>query len=194
METAEQIKKYINLTVGKNITELKDVESLKILEAEWISKILALNETQDVLDYGAGFGFITNAIANKVNFVHTYDVDQNWITLCENNCIKHSNIKHHGPSIESLHDIKVNTILLKDVVENFTFDHFVKTFDMFDTIAKPNCKIFFNFYNQEFYNKDNNDKSHFTIEQIQQIANNINYKIVLLEKNKLYSFVLLKKQ
>ncbi len=194
METAEQIKKYINLTVGKNITELKDVESLKILEAEWISKILALNETIDVLDYGAGFGFITNAIANKVNFVHTYDVDQNWIKLCENNCHTHNNIKHHGPSIESLHDIKVNTILLKDVVENFTFDHFVQTFNMFDTIAKPNCKIFFNFYNQEFYNKDNNDKSHFTIEQIQQIANNINYKIVLLEKNKLYSFVLLKKQ
>ena len=194
METAEQIKKYINLTVGKNITELKDVESLKILEAEWISKILALNETIDVLDYGAGFGFITNAIANKVNFVHTYDVDQNWINLCENNCHTHNNIKHHGPSIESLHDIKVNTILLKDVVENFTFDHFVQTFNMFDTIAKPNCKIFFNFYNQEFYNEDNNDKSHFTIEQIQQIANNINYKIVLLEKNKLYSFVLLKKQ
>lgn len=194
METAEQIKKYINLTVGKNFTELKDVESLKILEAEWISKILALNETIDVLDYGAGFGFITNAIANKVNFVHTYDVDQNWIKLCEKNCHTHNNIKHHGPSIESLHDLKVNTILLKDVVENFTFDHFVKTFNMFDAIAKPNCKIFFNFYNQEFYNKDNNDKSHFTIEQIQQIANNINYKIVLLEKNKLYSFVLLKKQ
>ena len=194
METAEQIKKYINLTVGKNFTELKDVESLKILEAEWISKILALNETHDVLDYGAGFGFITNAIANKVNFVHTYDVDQNWIKLCEKNCHTHNNIKHHGPNIESLHDLKVNTILLKDVVENFTFDHFVKTFNMFDSIAKPNCKIFFNFYNQEFYNKDNNDKSHFTIEQIQQIANNINYKIVLLEKNKLYSFVLLKKQ
>ena len=194
METAEQIKKYINLTVGKNFTELKDVESLKILEAEWISKILALNETIDVLDYGAGFGFITNAIANKVNFVHTYDVDQNWIKLCEKNCHTHNNIKHHGPNIGSLHDLKVNTILLKDVVENFTFDHFVKTFNMFDAIAKPNCKIFFNFYNQEFYNKDNNDKSHFTIEQIQQIANNINYKIVLLEKNKLYSFVLLKKQ
>ena len=194
METAEQIKKYINLTVGKNITELKDVESLKILEAEWISKILALNETIDVLDYGAGFGFITNAIANKVNFVHTYDVDQNWIKLCEKNCHTHNNIKHHGPNIGSLHDLKVNTILLKDVVENFTFDHFVKTFNMFDSIAKPNCKIVFNCYNQEFYNDNNNDKSHFTIEQIQQIANNINYKIVLLEKNKLYSFVLLKKQ
>ena len=64
----------------------------------------------------------------------------------------------------------------------------------YDSISSPKARIFFNFYNKDY--RDNNkyiNQTHYTIKQIENIANYIKFKILLLEKDKLISFVLLKR-
>ena len=159
---SSKVRKYIKVTIGNRfLTSRRDpLHSLKmhkIKEAKWISKFLNLNEQNEILDYGAGFGFISNAIAKQVKFVHTYDVDDKFIKLCAKICKSHSNIIHHGPKLDNLKKIKVDTIIAKNVVETFNYSHMKKVFKLFSKISTPKAKI------------------------------------LLLEKNKLESFVLLKR-
>ena len=196
---SSKVRKYIKVTIGNRfLTSRKDpLHSLKmhkIKEAKWISKFLNLNEQNEILDYGAGFGFISNAIAKQVKFVHTYDVDDQFIKLCAKICKSHSNIIHHGPKLDNLKKIKVDTIIAKNVVETFNYSHMKKVFKLFSKISTPKAKILFDFFNKDY--RDNNKhihETHYTIKQIENIANDTEFKILLLEKNKLESFVLLKR-
>lgn len=196
---SSKLRKYIKITIGNRfLTNRRDpLHSLKmhkIKEAKWISNFLNLNEQNEILDYGAGFGFISNALAKQVKFVHTYDIDDEFIKLCAKICESHSNIKHYGPKLDKLEKIKVDTIIIKDVVSTFNYNHMKKIFKLFSKISSPKARIFFNFYNKDY--RDNNkyiNQTHYTIKQIENIANYIKFKILLLEKNKLESFVLLKR-
>jgi len=195
---SSKLRKYINLSIGykflDNKDPLHDLKMRKIKEAKWISKFLNLNEQNEIVDYGAGFGFISNALAKQVKFVHTYDIDDGFIKLCAKVCESHSNIKHYGPKLDKLEKIKVDTIIIKDVVSTFNYNHMKKVFKLFSKISNPKARIFFNFYNKDY--RDNNkhiNQTHYTIKQIENIANYIKFKILLLEKNKLESFVLLKR-
>ena len=195
---SSKLRKYIKITTGnKFLTNrrdpLRNLKMQKIKEAKWISKFLNLNEQNEILDYGAGFGFISNAIAKQVKFIHTYDVDDQFIKLCAKICESHSNIIHHGPTLDKLKKIKVDTIIAKDVVETFNYNHMKKVFKLFSKISNPKAKILFNFYNKDYCNNKYINLTHYTIKQIENIANYIKFKILLLEKDKLISFVLLKR-
>ena len=110
---SNKLRKYIKVTIGDrflaNKDPLHDLRIQKVKEAKWISKFLGLNKQNEILDYGAGFGFISNTIAKQVKFVHTYDIDNEFIKLCAKICESHSNIKHHGPELDTLEKIKVDT-------------------------------------------------------------------------------------
>ena len=68
-----------------------------------------------------------------------------------------------------------------------------KVFKLFSKISNPKAKILFNFYNKDYCNNKYINLTHYTIKQIENIANYIKFKILLLEKDKLISFVLLKR-
>jgi len=196
---SNKLRKYIKVTIGDrflaNKDPLHDLRIQKVKEAKWISKFLGLNKQNEILDYGAGFGFISNTIAKQVKFVHTYDIDNEFIKLCAKICESHSNIKHHGPELDTLEKIKVDTIILKDVVSTFNYGHIKKVFKLFSKISNPRTRILFNFSNEDYRgNNKNINHTHYTIKQIKNIANYIKFKILLLEKNKPGedSFVLLK--
>ncbi|QXE01539.1 class I SAM-dependent methyltransferase [Terribacillus sp. DMT04] len=63
----------MNLKLQKKITT---VDSIERLPAEEMFELLSMKEGDNVLDLGAGTGYVSLAIAKRVNTVHAFDMDQ----------------------------------------------------------------------------------------------------------------------
>ena len=141
----------LNVDDQNKIFESKKVEAIRVI------RILKLDNTQTIIDFGSGPGYIASHIAPVIKKLYCIDVSQSFIDVAKMYTKDHNNIEYIKINFADFEQIpQVDSIYCLALFIHFTlYDIFTHLTELYNCL-KPGGQLFFDTRSDQYINFKSN--------------------------------------
>ena len=184
--------KSINSTFNSVQEKYKYIADLKAKESKVTKQFLKLSNSDVLLDYGVGLGFITEHLHQFVAKTYCYDTDHRMLHYCNEKFINEDNVQ----CITDLKNVKPNKITINHVfAEHYSFIQFEECMKTLYDILVPQGLVWLDFFDLEQKNDTNQhlNKNFYSLKKTIFTLQQIGFKSKLVDSRNVHVKIVVEK-